>query len=164
MVCWCKNVRGLVFILTPAMYTPPNPSPLDNLLALYKLEPIANSISRVKSDGSKGVKLRKSYKNHILDLPGKHQIPAPKPVDGQILNPELSNLPDVIKEFDSGLLASALKFDKTSINGIPGFNTADLAISDTASGRGEDMSEIDEYKKKRKKKQMYGSEIKRQHI
>lgn len=136
------------------------------MLKLYGLEPIAQSLARTKSDGSKGVKLRKSYKNHILDLPGKHQIPGEKPVNGALLDPELAQQPDVIKQIGSDLLNHALKFDKSPINGIPGFNSADLAINDQHTlMRGDDMSETDEYKKKRKKKQqMSGGDVKRQHF
>ncbi|PVH16257.1 uncharacterized protein CXQ87_004129 [Candidozyma duobushaemuli] len=128
------------------------PSPLDNLLKMYGLEPIAKSLERTKPDGSKGVKLRKSYKNHIQDLPGKHQIP---PAKAQ---------PDLIHELDADLLNHALKFEKTPVNGIPGFNPAELAISDQSTlMRGDDMSENDENKKKRKKKQA-SVDAKRQHI
>lgn len=149
--------------LTLAHYNPPQPSPLDNLLKLYGLETLARSLERTKSDGSKGVKLRKSYKNHIQDLPGKHQIPPAKPIPAALLDPSLGQQPDVIKELDPELLSHALKFDKTPINGIPGFNTSDLAISDQQTlMRGDDMSENDDSKKKRKKKQL-GGDYKRPH-
>lgn len=142
----------------------PRPSPLDNLLHMYGLEPIAKSLERTKKDGSKGVKLRKSYKNHILDLPGKHQIPAAKPLNGLLLDPEIVNFPDVIKELKADLLNAALKFEKTPISGIPGFQTADLAISDqNTATRGDDLPESEELKRKRKKKQMAAPDFKRQH-
>ncbi|KAK7686815.1 RNA polymerase II holoenzyme/mediator subunit [Cerrena zonata] len=68
----------------------------------------------------------------------------------------VAQAPDIIKEIDPQLLAQALKFDKTPIKGIPGFNTADLAINDQQTlMRTDDMSENDEYggkKSKRKKK------------
>ncbi|CAH2352217.1 mediator of RNA polymerase II transcription subunit 19 [[Candida] railenensis] len=150
-------------------YAKSNPTPLDNLLSLYGLEPITKSVARVNPDGSKGVKVRKSYKNHIQDLPGKHQIPNSKPIPMAILDPNLSQTPSIIKQLDPKLLDQALKFEKTSLNGIPGFNTADLAINDQqVLMRGDDMSETDEYgnkKNKRKKKvQANGSGVKRQHI
>lgn len=126
---------------------------------------MAQSLARVNSDGSKSVKLRKSYKNHILDLPGKHQVPGPKPINGALLDPNLAHQPDVIKEINAELLNQALRFDKTPINGIPGFNTADLAINDQHTlMRGDDMSETDDYKKKRKKRQQNGGDTKRQHV
>lgn len=50
------------------------------------------------------------------------------------------------------------------MNGIPGFNPAELAISDQLTlMRGDDMSENDENKKKRKKKQA-SVDAKRQHV
>lgn len=132
---------------------------------MYGLESVAQSLARVNSDGSKSVKLRKSYKNHIQDLPGKHQVPGPKPINGALLDPNLGTQPDVIKQIDSDLLNRALRFDKTPINGIPGFNTADLAINDQHTlMRGDDMSETDDYKKKRKKRQQNGGDIKRHHV
>lgn len=150
-------------ILTLATYTQLNPSPLDNLLAVYNLEEIAQSLARTKNDGTKGVKLRKSYKNHILDLPGKHQVPSAKPISEQMLNPDYAKTPDCIKAISTDTLKSALCFEKTPINGLPGFDTTDLAISDqNLFMRSDDMSGDDE-KKKRKKKQA-GGVLKRQHM
>ncbi|OBA23667.1 hypothetical protein METBIDRAFT_9914 [Metschnikowia bicuspidata var. bicuspidata NRRL YB-4993] len=160
-----RPLEGVYLIDQEATYNAPNPTPLDNLLAMYDLELIASSLGRTKPDGSKGVKLRKSYKNHIQDLKGKHQIPPSKPLNGQILDPELAKIPDVITEFNPELLSAALKFDKTSINGIPGFSPSDLALSDqAASTRGDDNGESEEAKRKRKKKQLMGVEYKRHHI
>lgn len=151
--------------LTSATYSYPSPSPIENLLSMYGLEPIAKKLARTKSDGSKGVKLRKSYKNHIQDLPGKHQIPDSKPLNGQLLDPEVAQQSDIIKELNSELLNVALKLDRTPINGIPGFVTADLAINDQHTlMRGDDMSDNDEHKKKRKKKAQNGNDMKRQHV
>lgn len=85
-----------------------------------------------------------------------------------ILDPALGGTPSIIKQLDLNLLDQALKFEKTSLNGIPGFNTADLAINDQqVLMRGDDMSETDEFgkKSKRKKKlQANGGAVKRQHI
>ncbi|GEQ69338.1 hypothetical protein JCM33374_g3009 [Metschnikowia sp. JCM 33374] len=157
-------LEGFYLIDKDATYNAPKPSPLANLLAMYDLESIASSLERTKPDGSKGVKLRKSYKNHIQDLKGKHPIPPSKPVNGQLLDPELPKQPDVISEFNPELLSAALKFDKTPINGIPGFAPSDLALSDQAgSTRGDDNAETEEAKRKRKKKQMAGGDYKRQH-
>lgn len=138
---------------------------MDNLLAVYGLEEIAQSLARTKNDGSKGVKLRKSYKNHILDLPGKHQIPSAKPLSEHMLNPEYMKTPDLIKAIPTEVLKLALSFEKSPINGLPGFDTADLAISDQNSFmRVDDMSGDDEMKRKRKKKQQAGGFVKRQHV
>ncbi|KAK6460766.1 mediator of RNA polymerase II transcription subunit 19 [Scheffersomyces coipomensis] len=157
-----------LYLIDSNVYTTTKPSPLDNILSLYGLEPIAKSLARANPNGTKGVKLRKSYKNHIQDLPGKHQIAPGKQIPGSLLDPTISQAPDIIKELDPELLGRALKFEKTSINGIPGFETADLAINDQHNlMRGDDMSENDEYGKKGKRKkkiQANGGDPKRPHI
>lgn len=136
-------------------------------MELYGLGDIVRSLARTNPDGSKGVKLRKSYKNHIQDLAGKHQIPAPKPVPLTLLDPGIAQAPDLIKEMDQEKLRVALQFDKTPFDGIPGFNTSELAINDQHKFmRSDDMSEHDEYsgkKGKRKRKPTAGTENKRQH-
>lgn len=149
-------------------YSLTNPTPLDNLLALYGLEPVARSLARTNPDGSKGVKLRKSYKNHIQDLPGKHQVPPSRPIPPALLDPAISQAPDIISSIKPELLENALRFEKTPLGGIPGFNTSDLAINDQQTlMRGDDISENDEVgalrKNKRKKKSSYGGDSKRQH-
>lgn len=148
-------------------YIAVQPSPLDNLIKLYGLEETARSLARINSDGSKGVKLRKSYKNHIQDLPGKHAIPNAKPIPNGLLEPMLGESPNIIKEMDQNILSKAMAFQKTPLNGIPGFNTADLAINDqqTFMRRDDGSDNDDENKKgKRKKKQVNGGDPKRQHI
>lgn len=140
---------------------------MDNLLKMYGLEPIVKSLTRTNPDGTKGVKLRKSYKNHIQDLPGKHQMPPAKELQMAVLDPGVAQAPNIIKPIDPLILGQALNFDKTPVNGIPGFNIADLAINDQQTlMRGDDMSENDDHaakKAKRKKKQMNG-DLKRPHI
>lgn len=150
-------------------YQRSSPTPLDNLLTVYGLESITKSIARTNPDGSKGVKLRKSYKNHIQDLPGKHHIPAGKPVPMALLDPLIGQHSDIVKPLSPNLLDQALRFEKTSLNGIPGFDTADLAISDQlVLMRGDDMSETDEFgikrSKRKKKAQTNGGALKRQHL
>ncbi|KAI5964488.1 ROX3 [Candida theae] len=144
-------------------YQPSKPTPLQNLLHLYNLEPVAESLSRTNPDGSKNVKLRKSYKAHISDLPGKHQIPEPKSIPIGLMDPSIAQHPDIINSFDEELLKRALKFDKTPINGIPGFDVADLAIGDQQTlMRGDDRD--DDKNKKRKKKHQSGGAEKKQHV
>ena len=67
---------------------------------------------------------------------------------------------------DPELLNKALKFDRTPINGIPGFNSSDLAINDQQTlMRGDDMGEDEHGKKiKRKKKIQNGADPKDKHI
>ncbi|EGV62233.1 RNA polymerase II holoenzyme/mediator subunit [Yamadazyma tenuis] len=161
-----SSANGNVYLIDrKKVYEPVKPSPLDNLIKVYGLEETARSLARTNPDGSKGVKLRKSYKNHIQDLPGKHNIPKAKPVPNGLLDPMLSQFPNIIKPIESKLVNKALEFDKTPLNGIPGFNTADLGISDQQTlMRRDDGSEMDEDKRKRKKKQMNGDTPKRIHI
>lgn len=66
-----------------------------DMFALYSLEDIAKSIARTNPDGSKGVKLRKTYKNHIKDhgLSGsfdsvKREMDAPDTLFAMMIAPE----------------------------------------------------------------------------
>ena len=52
-------------------YVPQQPNPLDDLISVYGLSDLANQVARTNKDGSKAVKLRKSYKNQISDLSAK---------------------------------------------------------------------------------------------
>ncbi|CAN3356368.1 mediator of RNA polymerase II transcription subunit 19 [Diutina catenulata] len=148
------------YLVSHDQYQSPAPTPLDNLITLYGLEPVARSLARTNPDGSKGVKLRKSYKNHIQDLPGKHQISQAVPVNPAIMDPDLGKHPNVIAPLDPELLRSALQFDKTPSGGIPGFNPADLAINDQQTMM---RDEDDERRGKRKKKSDKGPDAKRPH-
>ncbi|KAH3902560.1 related to Mediator of RNA polymerase II transcription subunit 19 [Saccharomycodes ludwigii] len=47
--------------------TPPQPNPMEDLISLYGLNDIADKVVRYNSDGSRAIKLRKSYKNQISD-------------------------------------------------------------------------------------------------
>lgn len=159
------------------IYKPLTPTPTDNLLKKYGLESITKSLARTNPDGSKGVKLRKSYKNHIQDLPGKHQISPNKSIPPGLMDPNLDKHPDIIQPLNNDLLNKAIKFDKTPVNGIPGFNSSDLAINDQQTlMRGDDLND-DEYTKKLKRKKKSqnqngangssgggGGDLKRQHI
>lgn len=138
------------YLVSHERYTLPSPTPLDNLISVYGLEPVARLLARTNPDGSKGVKLRKLYKNHIVDLPGKHQVSQAKPVNPQIMDPLVNTAPNIIKRLDPELLKLALQFDKTPSGGIPGFNPADLAINDQQTMMRDEGE--DERKGKRKKK------------
>ncbi|KAL6928086.1 hypothetical protein ACO0SA_002816 [Hanseniaspora valbyensis] len=52
------------------MFKEPQPNPMDNLLDVYQLNDIAKQVARFNEDGTRGVKLRKSYKNQISDIAG----------------------------------------------------------------------------------------------
>lgn len=120
-----------------AHYTKPKPHPTDNLIELYNLTSIASSVARVNEDGTKGVKLRKSYKAHINDLPGKHTvIPKDRTISPIVFAPEREGAPIQIKKMDEQVLRSYLQFQKTMDDGIPGFDPVNLAIGDMGQGGG----------------------------
>lgn len=49
-------------------HNPPRPALTEDLFTLYGLNDLTNSVARASADGKiKGVKLRKTYKNHIKD-------------------------------------------------------------------------------------------------
>lgn len=52
-------------------YKPQQPNPLDDLISVYGLQDISKQVARTNPDGSKAVKLRKSYKNQIQGLSAK---------------------------------------------------------------------------------------------
>ncbi|SCU87098.1 LAMI_0D04720g1_1 [Lachancea mirantina] len=54
-----------------AVYQPQQPNPLEDLISVYGLQDVSRQVARTNADGSKAVKLRKSYKNQISDLSGK---------------------------------------------------------------------------------------------
>ncbi|KAH3665255.1 hypothetical protein OGATHE_004070 [Ogataea polymorpha] len=78
---------------------------------------------------SVGVKLRKSYKNHIADLPGKHAIPTERTLSPIVFRPENPDLGDFqLKQYPLEQLKSLFSFEKSSVNGVPGFDSSKLAI------------------------------------
>lgn len=52
-------------------YQSQRPNPLDDLISVYGLQDISQQVARTNTDGSKAIKLRKSYKNQITELSGK---------------------------------------------------------------------------------------------
>ncbi|KAG7735095.1 hypothetical protein KL948_000661 [Ogataea haglerorum] len=117
------------FIDQDAKYEPVRPSFDTDVIRLYGLHPIAQSLARVNPDGSKGVKLRKSYKNHVADLPGKHAIPTERTLSPIVFRPDNPDLGDVqLKQYPLEQLKALFSFEKSSINGVPGFDSSKLAI------------------------------------
>ncbi|AAS54211.1 AGL280Wp [Eremothecium gossypii ATCC 10895] len=55
-------------------YEPQQPNPIDDLISVYGLQDISRQVARTNADGTKAVKLRKSYKNQIQDLSGKFSV------------------------------------------------------------------------------------------
>lgn len=67
-----ETVPSYYYYVDPEVtYVPQQPNPLDDLISVYDLGDIANQVARTNDDGSKAVKLRKSYKNQISDISGK---------------------------------------------------------------------------------------------
>lgn len=52
-------------------YEPQKPNPVADLISAYGLEDVSRQVTRTNPDGTKAVKLRKSYKNQIQDLSGR---------------------------------------------------------------------------------------------
>ncbi|CCH46575.1 Mediator of RNA polymerase II transcription subunit 19 [Wickerhamomyces ciferrii] len=135
-------------------YTKSRPHPNDNLIDLYNLSNIANSVARVNETGSKGVKLRKSYKAHINDLPGKHNnIPKDRTISPIVYAPEREGAPININKFDNQILKNYLNFQKTNDDGIHGFDPANLA-----------MGEFSSQGTKRKQKKSNDEDLKRRRV
>lgn len=69
------NVPSYYYYIDPnTTYLPQQPNPIDDLITIYGLDDISKQVARTNIDGSKAVKLRKSYKNQISDLSGKFNI------------------------------------------------------------------------------------------
>ncbi|CDK26718.1 unnamed protein product [Kuraishia capsulata CBS 1993] len=114
-------------------YEPMRPSFKQDLLRIYALDSVSNSVARTNPDGKKGVKLRKSYKNHITELPGKHDIPKDRDLSPLVFGPPREGVQPEIKTFDIEELKSLVSFERSSINGIPGFDPSKLAMEDKMS-------------------------------
>lgn len=102
---------------------PAKPSATQDLIDLYDLKTLAASVARQDPVTGAKRKLRKSYKNHIADLPGKHVIPEPGEPHWSLVdfarNPPQGSV--LIEPLAPDLLAQ-LKFEKSSADGIPGFD------------------------------------------
>ncbi|GMM32370.1 hypothetical protein DAMA08_051150 [Martiniozyma asiatica (nom. inval.)] len=137
-----------------------NPSLRNDFLKSYNLTSFAQSLARTKQDGSKGIKLRKSYKNHISDLEGKSYIPQPSmvsnpPGDPAAIDRTLSMLASIppaaqgdfenahpkIEIYDKNYLLNTMEFEINGFGGVPGFDASKLALDDT----------IDKKKEKKRK-------------
>lgn len=144
---------NLYYIDPNQTFEPSRPSPKQNLIELYGLSGLALSVARTNPDGTKGIKLRKSYKSHIADLPGKHNnINTERDISPVVFRPQFVNPnPDAnvdpnaagkqngqggesgIKILDMKFLLDKLRFDRTPDTGIPDFDVANLAVSDSSS-------------------------------
>lgn len=126
--------------LTPERCEEGAPTGRVSLLDIYGLREFANSVARQDPESGAKRKLRKSYKNHIADLPGKQPIPGQGETQWTLIDaamcPAPHNLDDCLKrlEFSDDQLAK-LKLQKSAAP-IPNFDPKLLAAPGVLSGRG----------------------------
>lgn len=125
--------------LTPERCKEGAPSGRVSLLDVYGLREFANSVARQDPESGAKRKLRKSYKNHIADLPGKQPIPGQGETQWTLIDaamrPAPQHLDDCLKslEFSNDLLAK-VKLQK-STTPIPNFDPKLLAAPGVSAGR-----------------------------
>lgn len=139
------SAANYYFIDPKDEFDPVQPSLRDDVIRLYNIQDLAQALTRTNPNGTKGIKLRKSYKSHISDLPGKHTIPTEDQSFTHIAlmpeNPDFTK-PE-IAPFDLQYLEKVMNMEKTGPNGIPGFDSSQLALS------GMDTSELKREKKRK---------------
>ncbi|CAR30791.1 hypothetical protein ZYGR_0P00930 [Zygosaccharomyces rouxii] len=81
-------------------YQTQRPNPLDDLISVYGLQDLSHQVARTNQDGTRAIKLRKSYKNQIQDLSGKFAtIPTRENgKGGEISHILFQNNPDMIPQ------------------------------------------------------------------
>lgn len=81
-------------------YQASRPNPLEDLISAYGLQDLSHQVARANSDGSKAIKLRKSYKNQISELSGKFgTIPTRENgKGGEIAHILFQNNPDMMNQ------------------------------------------------------------------
>lgn len=130
--------------LVPTPCERARPSGSDSLVDLYGLRDFANSVARQDPETGAKRKLRKSYKNHVADLPGKHPVPGPGESDWQLIDtamrPPPNSSADVLKtlDFDADSL-SKLRFQRGS-GPLPGFDLKLLAAPGAVPNKNGDPS------------------------
>ncbi|KAK9473468.1 Rox3 mediator complex subunit-domain-containing protein [Dipodascopsis tothii] len=115
-----------LYLAPSTKYERPWPSGCDNLTAVFQLGPLAASVARSDPVTGAKKKLRKSYKGHIADLPGKNEIPTDHFLLGLIARQEEN--PPVVAPIDRGLLERVFTLDKTPDTGVPGFDASLLGV------------------------------------
>lgn len=107
---------------------------------------LANSVARFDPQTQQKRKLRKSYKNEIADLPGKHNIPSSSAGTGYSLidlarkppswDPSTGGPPPPLRpQLDEKKLNAALNFDKTPATGLPDFDVSLIGSASLVSGQ-----------------------------
>lgn len=70
-----QTIPSYYYYIDPTMnYSIQQPNPLDDLISVYQLTDLSRQVARTNMDGTKAIKLRKSYKNQISDLSGKFSV------------------------------------------------------------------------------------------
>lgn len=130
------------YLVCDASHERGRPNACDNLTDLFGLSELASSVARFDATTGEKRKLRKSYKNQIADLPGKHTITTGS-TPGTWSLYELARQPPrfgqsapALKHFDQKLLGYALSFDKTPVSGIPDFDMSLLGVSQVFKSEG----------------------------
>ncbi|AOW05227.1 mediator of RNA polymerase II transcription subunit 19 [Yarrowia lipolytica] len=117
------------YLADDTKYTRPSTSAMSNLTELCGLKGLADSMARFDPVTGEKNKLRKSYKNQLLDLTGKFDIPSQPSLVRIIRDPVLAETGGKsLSVFDRDLLSRGLDFDATPSTGIPGFNPAMLGM------------------------------------
>lgn len=96
-----QTIPSYYYYVDPEVsYQPQRPNPLDDLISVYGLQDLSQQVARTNSDGSKAIKLRKSYKNQISELSGKFStIPTRENgKGGEISHILFQNNPDMMNQ------------------------------------------------------------------
>ncbi|EDO18030.1 hypothetical protein Kpol_1045p14 [Vanderwaltozyma polyspora DSM 70294] len=96
-----ETIPAYYYYVDPeSVYLPQKPNPMDDLITQYQLDELSQQVARTNTDGSKAVKLRKSYKNQISDLSGKFStIPTRENgKGGEISHILFQNNPDMMSK------------------------------------------------------------------
>lgn len=96
-----QTIPSYYYYVDPEVsYQPQRPNPLDDLISVYGLQDLSQQVARTNADGSKAIKLRKSYKNQISELSGKFStIPTRENGKGGELSHMLfQNNPDMMNQ------------------------------------------------------------------
>ncbi|ANB13202.1 hypothetical protein AWJ20_1484 [Sugiyamaella lignohabitans] len=126
-----------LYLVSSEKVEPSKPSGNENLTELYGLTDLAASVARFDPVTGEKRKLRKSYKNQIADLWGKHIIPDASPHGEWSLlslarqprfeQSDPPRRPPTLAGLDQRSLEYALNMDPSPSTGIPGFDGALLA-------------------------------------
>ncbi|KAK9465696.1 Rox3 mediator complex subunit-domain-containing protein [Lipomyces arxii] len=135
----------VTYMPSQTKYTEPAVSGTRNLIPLFGLTTIANSVARQDPVTGAKRKLRKSYKGHLADLPGRNEIPTEHLILRLIHQSEDGS--KAVRPIDHGLLENVFTMEKTAETGVPGFDATLLGILPVAiatkkeKGNGQAMAE-----------------------